>query len=265
MGGIVRSELTRCRRGSFRLGWLGVTALFTVLMNVFVFSAPAHGISGNTQGPGGVFPTAAQLAGSHGMVTTLATATTFLGVVTLSFWAISAASDYTSGLIRVLVQAEPRRMRLLAGKVAALALWTALATTVAVVVSCLSAIGMASTTGISMSHWWAGIAGSLAGAWIDTYLALLVWGAIGLVIAVLTKSSTVAIAGGVAYVLIVESVFKLVASGVAPWLPGSVLSALASGGTAEVAYGSAVILGAAYAAVGLAAATLAFSRRDIVE
>ena len=265
MVGIVRSELTRFRRGSFRLGWLGITALFAVLMNVFVFSAPAHGISGNTQGPGGVFPTAAQLAGSHGMVISLATATTFLGVVTLSFWAVAAASDYTSGLIRILVQAEPRRTRLLAGKVAALALWTALATTVAVAVSCVSAIGMASVAGISMSHWWAGAAGAIAGAWLDTYLALVVWGVIGLVIAVLTRSSTVAIAGGVAYVLIIESVFKLVASGASHWLPGSILTALASGGTADVAYGSAVILGAAYAAVGLASATLAFRRRDIVE
>jgi len=265
MSGIVRSELTRCRRASFRVGWLGVTALFTVLMTVFVFSAPAHGLSGNTQGPAGVFPTATQLAGSHGMVTTLATASTFLGVVTLSFWAISAASDYTSGLIRVIVQAEPRRMRLLAGKVAALAVWTAAATTVAVAASCLSAIGMATTSGISMSHWWTGIAATIAGAWIDTYLALLVWGVIGLVIAVLTKSSTLAIAGGVAYVLIVESVFKLVASGLSHWLPGSVLTALASGGSADVTYASAVVLGAAYAAAGLAAATIAFSRRDIVE
>ena len=48
-----------------------------------------------------------------------------------AIWAVVTASDYGSGLIRLLVAAEPRRWRLLAGKVVALVILTAAATTVA--------------------------------------------------------------------------------------------------------------------------------------
>ena len=45
-------------------------------------------------------------------------------------WAVAAATDYGTGLIRILVQAHPNRVTLLAGKIAALSIFTLLATTV---------------------------------------------------------------------------------------------------------------------------------------
>jgi hypothetical protein len=52
----------------------------------------------------------------------------------LVFWAIAAATDYGTGLIRILVQAHPNRVTLLAGKIAALSIFTLLATTVTTLV-----------------------------------------------------------------------------------------------------------------------------------
>ena len=46
----------------------------------------------------------------------------------LALWAIAAASDYDTGLIRVLVQAQPNRLKLLGGKIIALTGFTVLAT-----------------------------------------------------------------------------------------------------------------------------------------
>lgn len=265
IAGAVRSELIRFRRRSFRFGWVGITALFSVMVNVFVFSAPATGDESGPQGPGGAFPTEAALAASDGFVAALGTASTFLGVVTLAYWAIAVATDYSTGLIRLLVQAEPRRLRLLAGKAVALGAWTALVTTVATAVSALVAVPMARATGISTAAWSSDVLETLATAWTNTYLALLVWGTFGLVIAVLSRSSAVAIAAGVGYVLIIENMVELVADQLAAWLPGSTLDALASGGTADIPYATAIALGAGYAALGLALAVLVFSRREITD
>jgi ABC-2 type transport system permease protein len=69
-------------------------------------------------------------------------------------------------------------------------------------------------------------------------------------------------------VLLVEGVVGAAASGVADWLPGSVLTALAQGGTAELAYGSAAAAAAAavgYALVGVAVALVAVTRRDVTD
>src|SRR5664280_2154577 len=85
--------------------------------------------------PGVAFPTLAEMESQAGLMAGLAAASNMFGIVTLSFWAVVTASDYSSGLIRLLVAAEPRRWRLLAGKVAALVIVTAAATTVAAVVN----------------------------------------------------------------------------------------------------------------------------------
>jgi hypothetical protein len=55
-------------------------------------------------------------------------------VIVLALWAIAAATDYSTGLIRVVVQAYPKRVRLLAGKIAALASFTVMAATIAYLV-----------------------------------------------------------------------------------------------------------------------------------
>jgi ABC-2 type transport system permease protein len=260
----LRSELTRLRRKSFVLGWFGISALFVVMINTFVFKAAADGTTVPSNAPGGSFPGMAELVRPDGFVAGLGAAGTLLGVVTLSFWAIATATDYSTGLIRLLVQAEPRRLRLLLGKIGALTGWTAAVACVALAVTLVVAPAAARGAGVSTAAWTVDI-GTVGSAWLNLFLALLVWGVIGLVIGVIARSSTVAISVGVGYVLVVEGVVKLAASGAAEWLPGSTLTALAQGGTATVAYGTAVALGVAYATIGLAAAAATFKRRDILD
>jgi ABC-2 type transport system permease protein len=167
--------------------------------------------------------------------------------------------------VRILVQAQPRRTRLLAGKVVALIGWTAAATTVATIVVVGTAPVMASVFGVSTDAWGTDLLSITAGAWLDTFLALIVWGIIGLVIAVLTRSSAVAITIGIGYVLVVENIVGLVSDELSHWLPGQTLTALAQGGTADVAYGTAVALGLLYATVGLVGAAVTFAKRDVLD
>src|SRR4051812_26191953 len=112
-----RSEFIRLWRPKLLTAWFGVMALFALMVNTVMFGTVGSGATLPPGAPGVRFPDAATLAGPDGLVAGLAAASSLFGVVTLSFWALAVATDYSTGLIRLLVAAEPRRWRLLAGKV----------------------------------------------------------------------------------------------------------------------------------------------------
>lgn len=265
MTGVVRSELIRLRRGALLLGWFGLTALFAVLVNFVMFQVVDERGAAPTDGPGVSFPTAQLLNSADGIVAGLSAAATFFGVVTLAFWALAAATDYSTGLVRVIVAAEPRRWRLIAGKWLALALVTAAAAMVALLANLVVAPVAARAGGVSPDAWGTDLPTVLLGATLDLYLSLLVWGTIGLTLAVLTKSAGIAIGAGTAYVLLVEAVISAVATDLADWLPGSVITAIAQGGNGTISYAAACSSGALYVAVALGITLAAFTRRDVTD
>lgn len=265
MTGIIASELIRLARPRLLLTWFGLTALFAALINSVMFTSAADTASMPTAGPGVTFADAATLASAEGPFAGLSAAASMFGVVTLSFWALAIATDYSSGLIRLIVSAEPNRWKLLLGKVLALTLLTAAATTVALVVCAVSALPAASSAGISTAQWGTDLLPIIAGAWANSFLSMLVWGVAGLALAAIFRSSAVAISIGVGYVLVVESVLRQMFDGGATWLLGSTMSALAAGGTAEMSYATALGLSAVYIIVGVGVATVVVTRRDVTD
>jgi len=261
----VRSELVRLRRPRLLAAWFGLMGLFAVMVNMVMFSVVSSGTVLPPGAPGVSFPDAAALAGPDGLAAGLSAASTLFGVITLSFWATLTATDYSSGLVRLLVSAQPHRWRLLAGKVVALASVTAAATVAATIVNVLVAVPAAGAAGVPTSAWGTHPLSTIAAAGVNTFAALLVWGVIGLVLAVLSRSSAVAISVGVGYVLVVESIVKMAAGGNTDWLPGSTLTALARGGTVSLAYASAVGLALLYVTIGLGLAGAVFTRRDVTD
>jgi hypothetical protein len=165
----------------------------------------------------------------------------------------------------LLVAAEPRRWRLLAGKVGALLVVTAGATTVAAIVNVFAVMPAAGAAGISTAAWGTDLVAVVATAWLNLFLALCAWGVLGLVIAVLTRSAAVSIAIGVGYLLVFESLVKMVKGAPSDWLLSTTLGALASGGTAAVSYGTALALALAYVTLGLVLAGVVFVRRDVTD
>ena len=258
----VRSELVRLRRPKLLIGWFGLMALFALMINQVMFGM-ASDPSAPANGPGVAFPSALELAGPSGPVAGLGAAASLFGIVTLSFWAIAVSTDYSSGLIRLLVSAQPHRWKLLAGKVMALTLVTAVATTVAMIFIVLSALPAASAAGIPTDQWGTDVISVLASAWVNAFAAMLVWGVIGLVLAVVTRSSAIAISIGAGYVLVVESIVRQSLGDGADWLLGSTLNALAAGGSQALSYGTAAAMGAVYIAAGLLIATVVVTRRDV--
>ena len=262
---VVRSELTRLRQPRLLITWFGLMALFAVMINTIMVTFATGGGSMPPGAPGVAFPTLAELESASGLMAGLAAASSMFGVVTLSFWAVATATDYSSGLVRLLVAAEPRRWRLLAGKVVALLVVTAAATTVAAIVNVFAVLPAAGAAGISTAAWGTNLVTVVAGAWLNLFFALCVWGVLGLVIATLTRSAAVAISIGVGYVLVVESMVKMVKDVPSDWLLGTTLNAVAGGGTAAVAYGTALALALGYVTLGLVLASAVFIRRDVTD
>ena len=261
----IRSELTRLRQPRLLVTWFGLMTLFALMINAIMVTFVSGGGSLPPGAPGVAFPSLVEMESPSGLMAGLAAASNMFGVVTLSVWAVVTAGDYGSGLIRLLVAAEPRRWRLLAGKVVALVILTAAATTVAAIVNVLAVLPAAGTAGISTAAWGTDLVAVVGGAWVNLFLALCVWGVLGLVIATLARSSAVAISIGIGYVLVFESIVKMLEDVPSDWLLGTTLNAVASGGTDAIAYGTALVLALGYVTLGLVVAGVVFVRRDVTD
>ncbi len=256
----IRGELTRLRNPYTLLGGVGLMAILGVVTTVIVFVSAGDG---PRMGPAQQGVTVAVLEGPDGMFAGLQNAADMIGIVALAIWAVAVTSDYSSGLIRLLVQAEPRRLRLLGGKVAALTALTCLATLVTTAVVLAASPAIAGMAGVSTEIWSDGLLETVAKGYLDLTLAALLWGVAGLFLGMMTRSTGIAIAAGIGYLLVFENLLSLVLETATKWLPGATFSALAAGGSADMAYTTALLLGTAYAVAAIVAAATVFRRRDI--
>ena len=255
----IKSELIRLKRPSFLVGGIGLMALFGALGTLISF----EGAGTTGAGPAAYFPSEAALAAHDGLVAGLALGSQLIGIVALSLWAIAVASDYQTGLIRLLVQAQPSRIKLLMGKIAALVLFTLVGTLAATLLAVGTAYLIAPMLDISTSAWGIGTLTTLLEAFRNLSLSTMVWGVIGLTIATLTRSAGVSIAAGIGWVVVFETMLQGVATNLADKMPGAMLTALAAGGTSAIGFGTAILLAAIYALVGLTIAWLVTDRREI--
>jgi len=256
----IRSELVRLRNPYTLLGGVGLMALLGVVATVIIFIAAGDGPK---MGPAQQGVTVAALEAPDGMFAGLQNTADMLGIVALAIWAVAVTSDYSSGLIRLLVQAEPNRLRLLGGKIVALTALTCLATLVTTAVVLAVSPAIAGMADVSTAAWGDDLATALASGYLDLTLSALLWGVVGLFLGVITRSTGIAVAAGIGYLLVFENLLGLVLDTATKWLPGSSFAAVASGGSADMAYATALLLAGAYAAAAVIASATVFRRRDI--
>jgi ABC-type transport system involved in multi-copper enzyme maturation permease subunit len=260
----IRSELTRLKNPYFILGGVGLMTVFGVLATLIVFLTAGNGSSAGSPGPpGSEGVTIKALEASDGMFAGIQNIGSMLGIVALAIWAIFVTSDYASGLIRLLVQAEPSRWRLLGGKVVALTGFTCLATLVTTVVVLVVSPGVASLAGVSTDAWSSGLLHTALTGYVDLTLSVLLWGVVGLFVGMVTRSTGLSIGIGIGYLLVFEGLVSMVLDNASKWLPGSAFSAIGSGGSADMTYGTALLVAAGYAVAAIAIAAVTFRRRDI--
>jgi ABC-type transport system involved in multi-copper enzyme maturation permease subunit len=259
-----KSEWLKLRRPGMILGGLGAMIGFSILAIVLNLTRLD---SATVAGPGGRATaglTVAQVAASTGFATLTSISATFLGVVALAICAIAVGMEYSNGTLRNLLVRESGRLRLLGGKLLALASFIAVGVVLAYGAALITALILVPTHDISTAAWFTSDgAQSLLQGVGNLLLATLVWGALGAALALILRSTAPALSIGLVYALVVEPVIMLAWSDGAKWLPGQLLSAIAQGGTSLIPYGNAVAFIGAGIVAALVAAGMLFRQRDV--
>ena len=241
----------------------GIMAAFTALLTSLLFIGTDDVAPGSGPGAPGV---SVDLNTAEGIIQGLASGSTMIGIVALAVFAISVAKDYERGTIRQLLVGEPRRAVLLGGKLLALVAVMIAGVALAAAVGIGAAFALSGAGGISTAAWTtsAGLS-AVTSTTLNVALATVVWGLAGAALAMATRSASVAITGGIAYLLVGENLLSLVWETATQYLPGGSLNAFTSGGTTAVSYGQAAIQLTLYAIVFVVAAFLVFQRRDVTD
>jgi ABC-2 type transport system permease protein len=258
----IRSQWTKLTRPTFLWSTMIASAAFAVLATVVSILSAHHPSS---TGPGAEKVTTATLQHANGIVHGVGDATQFLGIVAVVVFAFSIASEYSCGTLRNLLVRQPRRLVLLGGSYLAMAAFVALAAVLDTVVTAGTSLALAPAHGIDTTAWTSGVhllTEPLKAA-ANTTLAMIGYGTLGAALAIVLRSPAAAIGVGVAYLLPVEAILSGALSGLDGWLPGKVLTAVASGGTHSVGYAHALIISALYAAVAAVICVRIFRTRDV--
>lgn len=256
---VARAELRRFTTPAYALSALGLPAMFAALTTALTFNSAGGGTVGGTP-PGGRTITVAELAGSTGFFEGVSNSFTFLGVIVVVLAAMSIATDYGQGTLRNLLVRQPRRWRLLGGKLLALAGLATAAATSAAVVGTLTAYAMSSPSGVATGAW---TPASLVPHTAGLALGLMGWAAIGALLATVLRSVPAAIGIAIGWALPVETIVGGVWKAGKAWFPGGVFEAIAAAGNDTVSLGRALTVGAAYLAVAVAGALAVFTRREV--
>ncbi|MGA8680395.1 MAG: ABC transporter permease [Acidimicrobiales bacterium] len=263
-----RSEWVKLRRPSLFLSLYGAIAGVALLITILTFALAGHHFRGGGGGGGGgggrVAITLAQLAQPDALGKAFSGFAGLLGIISLAVAGAQMASEYSVGTLRNLLIRQPRRLVLLAGKYLAVLTFSALAVLLACIIGAATAFVMAHVRGVSTSAWTssAGLSDSLK-AFGEVALAVCGYTTLGIVVGNLLRSPGAAIAVGLVYILPFELILSATVSGSDKWLPGQLLSAVASGGSSDVNLHTAIVRALAYMIL-LAAGTAAlFVRRDV--
>ena len=237
---------TKLRRPALLWGTYGALAVLSALITTLIFvnagdpAGASRGVGPRGGGPPGQAATSlVSLAESSGLLIGLSSSVMLIGVVALCVAASQMAGEYTQGTLRTLLIRRPQRLQLLGGTWAALVTFMAGAVALAAVASAATALVAAQAKGIDTTAWFGGD---------------------GLTSSLQTLGESVlAIAGYTTLGAALGSILD----GSQRWLPGSLLTAIASGGTTTIALGAALVTTAAYLAVAMGAAGVLFQRRDV--
>ena len=95
-------------------------------------------------------------------------------------------------------------------------------------------------TDVSTDAWNSGMLGTVVAGYLQLTLSVLLWGVVGLFVGMVTKSSGIAIGIGIGYLMLFEGLAGMLLESAAKWLPGEVFGAIASGGSADMSYTTAL-------------------------
>jgi len=254
-----RAELVKLLRRRVLL----VTALTVV---VFAVGAAAIVLTaaeppGPAQGRG---VTIAELADAGGGTEVFRTAVSFAGFFVFVVFVGAVAVEFGRGTFRTMLLRQPRRGRLLAGKMAALLTFAGGVLAVTEVLTWVAARLLAPSQDVVADKW---ISAAAFGDGLVDFGAVMVWvsgyALLGMALAVLVRSVPVALAVGIAWAGPFEHLLQDAWDPASRLFPGLLLEAFVAGGTPDVTAARAFLTVALYAAAAAIAAGTIFAKRDV--
>lgn len=258
---VVFAEWRKLRRPTLFFGTIGAALFFTGLTNTFLYlmidSEQGNGDRGRQIGR-----EVLNLAG--GSVYGFSSVGGLLGIIALCVFAAQTAQEYTYGTLRNLLVRQPGRIRILIGKLIAMKIFALIKVVIAAIVSISISYYLSDRARVSTELWFTSEGFQEIGkTLLNVSISVIYFGIVGMVLGLLLRSPISAISIGVLWLLIIENLIGAVKPVTLEWMPGNQLSTIAQGGTPDLSYSHALILGSSYVFVGAIIATVLFSRRDV--
>jgi ABC-2 type transport system permease protein len=245
---------------------MGIMLVASAFFAYLTFHQITSGVTGKEVDPlTHAFPT------SLGLITVVGQARSFIIVIALIMVTVNLAAEWSQGTWRNLLVREPRRLRVLTGKMLALLLFVLCSMTLTLVASSVLILVLASAQGVQTAAWT-----SVSGlsAWLAFFgnevLCLIGVCLLGMLIAVLTRGTAIAVGVALAYVLVPEGIIAMVWQSGSQWfpirtfnfLPGSVFPTDV-GPIPPQGYAAALLVALVWMTIFVVASFVAFRRQDI--
>jgi len=255
-----KAELLKLRRRRVAIAAIAGSLAVAAVAAIAVFlSASNAGGQGPQRGA-----TVESLGQGGGATEAFSIGASFAGILVFVLFIANFAGEQSQGTFRTLLMRQPRRMGLLAGKMAALLAFTAVVLALTEILTVAASAAMAPSQDISTESWF-GIDGleAAAGDYATALLGLSAWASLGMALAIFVRSIPLALGIGIVWSGPFEHLLQDAWTAASQWFPGLLLEALAAGGTAEVSTTRALVLVAVYVTAAVSAAAIVFARRDI--
>ena len=255
-----RAELAKLARRKVILTTALVTLLFSVGGAAIVLAAAEPA----AQSGSGRTPSLEQLAAAGGGTEVFRVAAAFAGTFLFVVFVGMMAAEFSRGTIRTMLLRQPQRVRLLAGKLAAVLTFAGVTLAVAETLTWIAARILAPGSDIATGAW---TSSSALGAAAVDFGAVLLWvtgyAVLGTTVGVLLRSVPLALAVGIAWAGPIEHLVQDAWSPANRLFPGLLLEAFVAGGTPDVTAGRALATVAAYTVAAAVLASVVFARRDV--
>ncbi len=255
-----KAELLKLRRRRVAIAMTLGALVFAIGAATLVFvSAAGPGERGAARGA-----TVESLSRAGGATEAFSIGASFIGILVFVLFIANVAGEFSQGTFRTLLMRQPRRVSLLAGKLAALLVFAAVMLALAEALTVIGSIVLAPGRDVSTGSWF-GLDGLQAagGDYARALFGIAAWATLGTALAVVVRSIPVGLAIGIVWSGPFEHLLQDAWAAASQWFPGLLLEALAAGGTDDVSVGRALLLVGLYATAAGGAAALVFARRDI--
>jgi ABC-type transport system involved in multi-copper enzyme maturation permease subunit len=216
-----RSEVLKFRRWSVLAG-AGVMLVVSTFITYLTF----HQIASGANGPE-MTDLIAAFHTPQGLVSIIGQARSLIIAIALVIVSANLAAEWTQGTLRNLLVREPHRLRWLAGKMLAVVFFVLLSMLLTLVISSTFILILAQGQGIQTTAWTSADGLRIFLAFFGNEVMCLIGvSALGMLIAVLTRSVVATVGIALGYILVFEGIIAVVVPQVSQWFPGRVFNTI---------------------------------------